>query len=145
MQRHPLPDPPRRVSIVGGGPAGMTAALLLARRGYAVSIWEAGDRLGGLWCSKLDEDGFFRSDNSCKVLQPNYTTVPALFASLGMDWRAHFRQRHDLGSDWLRPFIAESSWRDLGVLARGLAAHPLGIGRTHEVSVGDFLAASGLS
>lgn len=123
----------------------MTAALLLARRRHTVSIWEAGERLGGLWASKLDADGFFRSDNSCKVFQASYTTVPALFARMGMDWREHFHQRHDLGSDWLRPFIADSSWLDLGKLGRGLAAHLLGLGRPHELSVDEYLTTRGLS
>lgn len=38
---------PRRVAVVGGGPAGMEAALTAARRGHEVVLFEAGDRLGG--------------------------------------------------------------------------------------------------
>ena len=37
----------RNVAVVGGGPAGMRAALLAAERGYAVTLYEATDRLGG--------------------------------------------------------------------------------------------------
>ena len=37
-----------RVAIVGGGPAGLGAAASLAQMGYAVDIFEAGDRLGGM-------------------------------------------------------------------------------------------------
>ena len=33
--------------VVGGGPAGMEAAATLARRGYAVTLFEKGDALGG--------------------------------------------------------------------------------------------------
>ncbi|GAB3802226.1 NADPH-dependent 2,4-dienoyl-CoA reductase [Humibacter antri] len=36
-----------RVAVVGGGPAGMAAALDLARRGHAVVLFEAADSLGG--------------------------------------------------------------------------------------------------
>jgi 2,4-dienoyl-CoA reductase-like NADH-dependent reductase (Old Yellow Enzyme family) len=47
----PEPPPPaaqrRRVLVVGGGPAGMEAATIAARRGHDVTLWEAGDRLGG--------------------------------------------------------------------------------------------------
>lgn len=35
------------VAVIGGGPAGMSAAWQLALKGHAVDIFEAGDRLGG--------------------------------------------------------------------------------------------------
>lgn len=37
----------RKVAVLGGGVAGLTAALTLARRGYAVSIYEKKGNLGG--------------------------------------------------------------------------------------------------
>jgi 2,4-dienoyl-CoA reductase (NADPH2) len=37
----------KRVLVVGGGPAGMKAAEIAARRGHDVTLAEAGDRLGG--------------------------------------------------------------------------------------------------
>jgi len=41
-------DPAKpRVAVVGGGPAGLTAARDLALRGYPVTLFEAHDRLGG--------------------------------------------------------------------------------------------------
>ena len=38
---------PRRVAIVGGGPAGMEAARIAALRGHRVTLYEASDGLGG--------------------------------------------------------------------------------------------------
>ncbi len=38
---------PKRVLVVGGGPAGMEAAATAAARGHRVALWEAGERLGG--------------------------------------------------------------------------------------------------
>jgi NADH-quinone oxidoreductase subunit F len=42
------PENGRKVAIVGGGPAGLTAAYQLRKRGYAPTILEATDRLGGM-------------------------------------------------------------------------------------------------
>ena len=42
--------PKKKVAIVGGGPAGMRAALYAAERGHAVTLYEAGERLGGQLC-----------------------------------------------------------------------------------------------
>ena len=38
---------PRRILVVGGGPAGMELAALTAESGHTVELWEATDKLGG--------------------------------------------------------------------------------------------------
>lgn len=38
---------PRRVAVIGGGPAGMKAAVIAAGRGHQVTLYEASSRLGG--------------------------------------------------------------------------------------------------
>lgn len=44
----PAPTPVRgRIAVVGAGPAGLAAAAMLARRGWAVTLLERGDRAGG--------------------------------------------------------------------------------------------------
>lgn len=37
-----------RIAIIGGGPAGITAAFILARKGYNITIFEAHDKIGGV-------------------------------------------------------------------------------------------------
>ncbi|NLI61530.1 MAG: FAD-dependent oxidoreductase [Clostridiales bacterium] len=41
-------DPNKRVLVVGGGPAGITAAVTAAERGMQVELWEKRNELGGL-------------------------------------------------------------------------------------------------
>ena len=42
-------DRPRRVLVVGGGPAGLEAARVAAERGHTVTLIEKSDQLGGVW------------------------------------------------------------------------------------------------
>lgn len=44
------PERSKAVAVIGGGPAGMESALVLARRGHRVTIFEKEDRLGGALC-----------------------------------------------------------------------------------------------
>ncbi|WP_436762713.1 phytoene desaturase family protein [Streptosporangium sp. V21-05] len=66
------------VTVIGGGVGGMVSALLLARQGHRVRLYERLPRLGG----KLAEhtrDGFTFS------VGPSLLTLPGVFTDLGMD------------------------------------------------------------
>lgn len=43
----PKTDHPRRIAVIGGGPAGLTAATETAKNGHKVDLYEAGEKLGG--------------------------------------------------------------------------------------------------
>ena len=45
----------KNVAIVGGGPAGLTSAAFLRRKGYEVTIYEKHDKLGGLLVHGIPE------------------------------------------------------------------------------------------
>ncbi len=44
----PEADSGKKVAIIGGGPAGLSAAFHLRRRGHAITIFESHDKLGGM-------------------------------------------------------------------------------------------------
>ena len=48
MVKGPAPSNGIRVAIVGSGPAGLTIAVILARKGYQVTIFESKDKIGGV-------------------------------------------------------------------------------------------------
>ena len=43
-----LPDTGKRIAVVGGGPAGLSAAYFLRRRGHAVDVFDAMPKMGGM-------------------------------------------------------------------------------------------------
>jgi len=46
LRYDPAPAP-KRIAVVGAGPAGMTAAIIAAQRGHKVVLYEGADRIGG--------------------------------------------------------------------------------------------------
>ena len=48
VQPETIPSNGMRVAIIGAGPAGLTIAVILARRGYRVTIFEGKDKIGGV-------------------------------------------------------------------------------------------------
>lgn len=70
------------VAIIGGGPAGLTAAAYLARAGIPVDLFEQNDNLGG-YISTFERDGFrFPSGPTC--FGSNGIVIPIL-EELGLD------------------------------------------------------------
>ena len=81
--------------VVGGGPNGLTAAVLLARAGLAVGVWEAGDTIGGAASTtELTLPGF-RHDLGSAV-HPFAAGSPA-FRDLALTGH---------GLEWLEPALA---------------------------------------
>ena len=64
---------PQRVAIIGGGPAGLSAAYQLLRRGYGVTLYESKGQLGGLMRYGIPE---YRLDKT--VLEAEIARIVAL-------------------------------------------------------------------
>lgn len=73
---------PNRVAVIGGGIGGLTAAGVLARKGHAVTLFEATDSLGGK-AQTVRADGLVFDTGPTVMTMPD--TVRATFAALGAE------------------------------------------------------------
>jgi monoamine oxidase len=78
---------PARIAIVGGGIAGLSAALTLADKGYAATIYEASpDRIGGRMHS--DRSGYWDSGQISEfcgeLIDTSHTTIRGLAKRFGL-------------------------------------------------------------
>ena len=85
-----------RIAIVGGGPAGLTAAHDLARLGYRVTIFEAQDRLGGL----------FYLVPEYRLPRPLFQAEIAAILSMGVEARLNVKVGKDITMAQLREEFA---------------------------------------
>ena len=107
--------------VIGSGPNGLAAAILLAREGYSVRVLEAADEIGGgTRSAELTLPGFLHDVCSAVhpmgILSPFYTTLPLA----------------EHGLQWLRPLASIAHPLDDGpavMLYRSLARTAEGLGR----------------
>ena len=83
-----------RVAVIGGGLAGITAAIALAEAGAAVTLLEARPRLGGATCS-FTRDGLV-VDTGQHVFLGCCTAYRGLLERLGMTAHAPLQDRFDV-------------------------------------------------
>src|SRR6478752_6643391 len=91
------PETPRkgvRVAVIGGGLAGITAAIALAETGADVTLLEARPRLGGATCS-FSRDGL-TVDTGQHIFLGCCTAYRGLLAKLGMTGHATLQDRFDV-------------------------------------------------
>lgn len=77
----------RSVLVIGGGLAGMSAALELAERGYQVTLREANDILGGRLATRRERNaaGEFNVEHGLHMWFHNYHNFKDIRARLGID------------------------------------------------------------
>ena len=86
--------PGRSVVVIGGGLAGITAAIALRESGVGVTLLEARPRLGGATCS-FSRDGLV-IDNGQHVFLRCCSAYRGLLARLGMTGSATIQDRFDI-------------------------------------------------
>jgi phytoene dehydrogenase-like protein len=110
--------------VVGAGPNGLAAAVVLARAGLGVRVYEAGDRIGGgAKTAELTLPGF-RHD-LCSAVHPLGVNSP-FFASLPLE---------RLGVDWIHPALPLAHplpSGDFAVLDRSAETTAAGLGADRD-------------
>lgn len=108
MKLEQLPKNGKRIAVVGAGPAGITIAILMACRGYKVTIFEVKEKIGGIIRYGIPE---FRLPKS--ILDRYYVKMK----ELGILFRPNFALGGSTGvEDLLRDgyhavFIGTGTWR----------------------------------
>ena len=103
-----IPKNGKRIAVVGAGPAGITIAILMACRGYKVTIFEVKEKIGGIMRYGIPE---FRLPKS--ILDRYYVKMK----ELGILFRPNFALGGSTGvEDLLRDgyhavFIGTGTWR----------------------------------
>lgn len=98
----------KSVIVIGGGLGGLSAAISLAQKGYAVSLYEKNDHIGGK-VNRLEQDGFGFD------LGPSILTMPHIFDKLfrGSGKRMEdYVQMKRLNREW-RSFFPDGTVLDL--------------------------------
>lgn len=108
MKLEQLPKNGKRIAVVGAGPAGITIAILMACRGYKVTIFEVKEKIGGIMRYGIPE---FRLPKS--ILDRYYVKMK----EVGILFRPNFALGGSTGvEDLLRDgyhavFIGTGTWR----------------------------------
>lgn len=108
MKLEQLPKNGKRIAVVGAGPSGITIAILMACRGYKVTIFEVKEKIGGIMRYGIPE---FRLPKS--ILDRYYVKMK----ELGILFRPNFALGGSTGvEDLLRDgyhavFIGTGTWR----------------------------------
>jgi len=149
LDRMVIEKPPfsgKTAAVIGSGPAGLTVAIMLARQGYGVTIFEEKDRIGGMLQYGIPE---FRLPRS--ILD----RYKARLLEMGVKIRPHVVMGGDLMIDnlfrdgYAAVFIGTGVWRPttLGIEGETLANVHFGISylaRPISYTVGDTVAVIGM-
>ena len=109
------PDTGKSVGVIGGGPAGLTAAYFLRRSGHAVTIYESQPKLGGMLRYGIPE---YRLPKA--VLDAEIKAI----ADMGVEMKADFRVGKDASFEEIQAkhdatVVAIGAWKSMGTGVAG--------------------------
>ena len=143
---HRAPERVKKVLVAGGGPAGMEAAITLARRGHQVTLAEKAERLGGNLHPAAAP--FFKKDIArlCEVME-NRVKEAGVNVLLNTEVTADFVKEFDpdalfvaIGSNELRPPIKGMDLPNV-VMAVEAELHPEKLGKKVAIMGGGLVGA----
>lgn len=110
-----LPDTGKKVAIIGGGPAGLTAAYFLRTKGHGVTVFEAMEKAGGMLRYGIPE---YRLPK--KVLDTEIKEIE----DLGVEIKTNFKIGVDASFDEIRAqydavIIAIGAWKGMPLGCEG--------------------------
>jgi phytoene dehydrogenase-like protein len=114
-----MPSSPKSAFVAGSGPNGLTAAIELAKAGYATTIIEAREEIGGgIHSAELTLPGFIH--DVCSAIHPLALSSPA--------FQSYPLEQH--GLEWIQPPIPLAHPLDNGVavLDRSIERTAAGLG-----------------
>ena len=129
------PETGKRIAVIGGGPAGLTAAFDLRRKGHQVTVFDAAEKMGGMLrygipAYRLPKDLLDREI--------------AEIAALGIELRNNMRLGRDIALGQLRKeydavILAVGAWSSMAMRVPGeeLEGVAGGIGFLHDISSGE--------
>ena len=131
----PAADTGKRIAVVGGGPAGLTAAYFLRLKGHAVTVYDAAAKMGGMLrygipAYRLPKDLLDREIDE--------------IARIGIDMKNGIRLGKDIILEQLRSeydavILATGAWSSMAMRVPGedLAGVTGGIQFLHDISSGE--------
>ena len=129
------PDTGKKVAIIGGGPAGLTAAYFLRRKGHAVTIFESMPKLGGMLRYGIPE---YRLPKA--VLDQEIAAIEAM----GVQMVPNFRVGVDAAFETITAnhdatVVAIGAWKSMGVGCPGEELEGVwgGIHLLREIALGN--------
>lgn len=125
----------KTVAIIGGGPAGLSAAYYLAVKGHSITVYDAMPKMGGMLRYGIPE---YRLPK--KVLDAEIAQI----AELGVDMRNNVKIGKDISFDEIRSshdavLVAIGAWNSMSTRCKGEELDGVygGIDFLREVSLGE--------
>lgn len=110
-----LPDTDKKVNIIGGGPAGLTAAYFLRKLGHSVTVYDAMPQMGGMLRYGIPQYRLPKEVVDKEV---------ALIESLGVEMKNNVKIGRDVSFDEIRKnadatLVAVGAWKSMNMRVKG--------------------------